>query len=393
MNRRCFFLLAALLFFALAPAGAMTSYSTLAGRLADLATRSSLISLYDIGRASSGSRSLWLVKVADPRVDPRATVRILILCRQHGDEPAGTEAALGLLERIAAGTAPGAGDALKHATLFLIPEVNPDGADALTRLNGRGQDLNRDWGRFDAVETAEVYRAFNAIRPAFVLDVHSWDRSDPFRENCLEAGRSESRVDQASRAVQERAITDVGSGTGQGILQTTYGRGVDYSLCHRFMSESAGVPALLFETAPGDKEGADFTRRVDLARAMMLWTLRDTSAHPLLWRRMARLSSAGRAAPTFALDNAPSQPSASSAVASAKSVAPFIPRTVLWAFGAYALAAALVCIYRPKFQEPGIMRVERAMNVEGRKIARSVYIPSGVVTRPVLTRPVKRWFG
>ncbi len=352
------------------PANAVTSYSAMAGRLADLGSRSELVKVYNVGKATSGDRSIWLAAVRDPNVDALNTTRILVLCRQHGDEPVSTEAALGLLDRIGAGTAPGAREALKHTSLYIVPMVNPDGADALTRRNARGIDLNRDWGRFDGVETQAAYRVFKAVRPQFVIDMHSWDKEDPYRANCLEGPRDGSELGQAVRSLEERAKSEVGEGTGQPLSEIGYDRSTEGTLCHRFMFEQMRTPSLLFETTAGMDEGPEFTKRVDLARNMMLWMLRDTAANPDSWHRLASDANPPTPRPTFALGT-PVDASGSLArqreragvrapVAATPTREPFrLPRTVWWAFGMYAAVALCVVMLRNQSNDAGGIRIER----------------------------------
>ncbi|MDR3710360.1 MAG: M14 family zinc carboxypeptidase [Capsulimonadaceae bacterium] len=371
------------------PAHAVTSYSTMVGRLANLADRSSLIKLYDLGKSSSGDRSVWLTSVSDPSVDPRKTVRILILCRQHGDEPASTEAALEFLDHVANGTAAGARDALRHASLYIVPMVNPDGADLGTRENAKKVDLNRDWGHFNAAETSLVNKACRSIRPAFVLDMHSWDQPDPFRSNCFEASRDAGAAASAERDLQRRAVDEISDGTGQAISATSYHSGIEDTLCHRYMTGWLEVPSLLFETAAGPSSGPGFDRRVGLARATILWLLRDTAAHPDAWKHLVKVSACDRIAPSLTFGAA-----STVAKAPAPPAAPHrrgFPVHILWAIAAYVVVAICVARLRPVSREPGYIRIERVGEDEdGRPISRAVYVPSGEYKRHVLTRTGKR---
>ena len=71
---------------------------------------------------------------------------------------------------------------LSACTLFVIPILNPDGAERYTRINANGVDLNRDWAQFNHPETRAV-RDFMAQRVKetngkfyFGIDFHStWD--------------------------------------------------------------------------------------------------------------------------------------------------------------------------------------------------------------------------
>jgi protein MpaA len=58
---------------------------------------------------------------------------VLVVGAIHGNELAGIAVARAL-ERIRAG-----------ADLWIVPDLNPDGAASGTRQNGRGVDLNRNW--------------------------------------------------------------------------------------------------------------------------------------------------------------------------------------------------------------------------------------------------------
>lgn len=380
------------------PCRAATSYSAMTGHLADLTQRSKLIKLYDLGKASSGDRSVWLVSVSDPATDIRKTTRVLILCRQHGDEPVNTEAAIEFLDHVADGTAPGAQEALRHTTLFIVPMVNPDGADALQRLNARGIDLNRDWGKFRAVETLLVNDARRAIRPAFVLDMHSWDPQDPFTSNSIEAPQSRDAVSACARDLQRRATTEVSDGTGQNIAEVTYHAGVEESLCHRYMTDWAHTPSLLFETASGPDNGPGFDHRIALSRAMFLWLLRDTAAHPEAWSHMETASRCDLVRPTLTLGTAWKDPAltpipaydATLGAKGARSHLHAMPLSLLWGLAAYAVVAACVAKLRPTARELGYIHIQHVTSrADGTQVLRAVYVDNGTYKRPELT-PVQR---
>jgi protein MpaA len=84
-----------------------------------------------LGRSAQG-RPIELVRLGDPR----AHERILVVGCIHGDEDAGIAVVRGLLR---AGAPP-------EATLWVVPNLNPDGLAGRHRQNGRGVDLNRNFG-------------------------------------------------------------------------------------------------------------------------------------------------------------------------------------------------------------------------------------------------------
>jgi protein MpaA len=67
--------------------------------------------------------------------DPRQRHRILVIGCIHGNEPAG----IAVARRLIRATAP------THTTLWVIPDLNPDGVAADTRQNADGVDLNRNF--------------------------------------------------------------------------------------------------------------------------------------------------------------------------------------------------------------------------------------------------------
>jgi protein MpaA len=83
-----------------------------------------------LGRSAEG-RPILLTRVGD-RDAPR---RVLVVGAVHGNEPAG-RAVVRALRR---------GPAPRDARLWLIHDLNPDGAAAGTRQNAHGVDLNRNF--------------------------------------------------------------------------------------------------------------------------------------------------------------------------------------------------------------------------------------------------------
>ncbi|MGB9587188.1 MAG: M14 family zinc carboxypeptidase, partial [Armatimonadota bacterium] len=91
---------------------------------------------------------------------------------QHGDEPAPTEAMLKLIQDLAFSSSDETADLLSKVSFFIIPMMNPDGAERNTRRNSRGIDLNRDWLGLSQPETRCVRRAIDAVEPHIILDAH-----------------------------------------------------------------------------------------------------------------------------------------------------------------------------------------------------------------------------
>jgi murein tripeptide amidase MpaA len=64
----------------------------------------------------------------------------LILGQQHGNEPAGGEAALALTEQLPKHEL----DLLAQVNVLVMPRANPDGAQNFVRATANGLDVNRD---------------------------------------------------------------------------------------------------------------------------------------------------------------------------------------------------------------------------------------------------------
>lgn len=339
-----------------ARAAETTSYAQMVARLDRDCAKSPLIRVAALGKSATGERTVWLVRLADPAKPDSESRRVLILCRQHGDEPVNTEAALDTIDQVADGKRPDIVRLLSRETVYIIPMVNPDGADAMTRENGVGADLNRDWGVFQQPETSEVYSAFCAIRPQALLDMHSWDEGDPFRGYCLEAPRADTPADpmiaQAARDLQQRGTQALLHDTGQVIAPTSYGADAEPTLCHRFFVERTNTVALLFETQP-DNGGQPFARRVEVAKAAITWLAGDVAAISS-WSMVAQRekrdelaakgNDASRAAKLVFLTAAVDPPAPSplaTAVRIVRNTARRIPAAVWWALGIYALLAIM----------------------------------------------------
>ncbi len=96
---------------------------------------------------------------------------VLLIGQQHGNEPAGAEAALAIASRLTDGyLAP----LLEKLSVIIIPRANPDGAAADTRENAAGADINRDHGLLSQPEARMIHRLVQAAPPALVIDAHEF---------------------------------------------------------------------------------------------------------------------------------------------------------------------------------------------------------------------------
>ncbi len=100
-------------------------------------------------------------------------IRIFLWSQMHGDEPTGTMALFDLL------------NFLQHpyfinitkelaakCTLYILPMVNPDGAERFTRRNAQQIDINRDFNQTATPEGMILKNAHQQITPHFGFNLH-----------------------------------------------------------------------------------------------------------------------------------------------------------------------------------------------------------------------------
>ncbi|MCU0292485.1 MAG: succinylglutamate desuccinylase/aspartoacylase family protein, partial [Thermoanaerobaculaceae bacterium] len=103
--------------------------------------------------------------------------RILLYAQQHGDEVSGKDALLYLLRDIAARP-----ERLpRDVDLWVMPMMNPDGAEADQRRNAAGADLNRDHIALEQPETQALHRVARRLRPHLAVDCHEFTRDSEQR--------------------------------------------------------------------------------------------------------------------------------------------------------------------------------------------------------------------
>lgn len=258
----------------------VTSYRQMVNGLKADAAHSPSVRLVSVGR-SPGHRDIWMVRLAERSALPKETVRIVVLCRQHGDEPASTESVLSIIHRLASGQDPALNGALKSVTFYIIPMVNPDGAEAMTRANASGADLNRDWGVFTQPETRAVARAVEMINPHVVVDAHNWDGGDTYNTHCIEVARTlgttTTPLGAAGRELQQDAVVQLAK-SGYQVQSTAYGVDADTRLAHRYFA-GQGRLSFLVETHSGDpRDTEDFQKRQGMYTALLHGLARRYSA-------------------------------------------------------------------------------------------------------------------
>lgn len=214
------------------------------------------VSCWSIGTTRQG-RAIPMAVVCAPEADPRTLRKLMIIARQHGSEPAGTEAAMALLRYFAAAQGRAETALLERVALMIIPMANPDGAVAGRRGNGAGVDLNRDWGALSQPETRAIEGAFLEWRPDVVIDLHELPASSSkasYQENFVETIGTHSALPAALSLNCGRTSGQISAWMGRyGIPLNVYydTPGDDTRLCHRHFGLKHQVPSYLFESKTG----------------------------------------------------------------------------------------------------------------------------------------------
>jgi hypothetical protein len=112
-----------------------------------------------------------------------APIKLLMLGGIHGDEPAGTEGLLAMIQQL--GPEGPWEDLLDSVTLRIVPMVNPDGMDKLNRYAANGRDLNRDQSKLTNVEMIALKEDFRAFDADIVIDFHEYR---PYRADYVDMG-------------------------------------------------------------------------------------------------------------------------------------------------------------------------------------------------------------
>jgi len=110
-----------------------------------------------------------------PAVAHRPTV--VLIAGQHGDEPAGTEALIVVMQELASGRL---ANILERLDVVVLPRANPDGAAAFTRNAADGTDVNRDHLLLNSPEARAIAKLMVDVAPIVVLDLHEYPVTPAF---------------------------------------------------------------------------------------------------------------------------------------------------------------------------------------------------------------------
>ena len=98
---------------------------------------------------------------------------IFMWSQMHGNETTTTKAILDLIPWL---LDPLRNDTLNLFTFHIIPQLNPDGAKAYTRLNANQFDLKRDSIKLSQPESKVLRVEYDRIKPDYALNLHGQEQ-------------------------------------------------------------------------------------------------------------------------------------------------------------------------------------------------------------------------
>lgn len=146
-----------------------TSHAEVFGFLDALSRRSARVELEVVGRSQQG-RAMALVLLTGPRGFDATLPTVMLLAQQHGNEPAGGEAALVLAQSLATERSA----LLDRVNVIIMPRANPDAAERFGRESASGIDVNRDHLLLRTPEVQAMTTAVLRYAPQVMLDLHEF---------------------------------------------------------------------------------------------------------------------------------------------------------------------------------------------------------------------------
>jgi hypothetical protein len=195
-----------------------TSQDELIAFVDDLARRTPSLRVRIIGR-SQEHRAIPLLIFARPPaagfdLQKNGRPTVLIIGQQHGNEPAGGEAALALAAELSAELANQSGSKwLDRVNVLIVPRANPDGAHHFVRGLVNGADVNRDHLLESTPEGSALGHVFTEYQPDVVLDCHEFGVKTRWLEKFGGLQRHDALIQYATVSNLPPALSEIAEST------------------------------------------------------------------------------------------------------------------------------------------------------------------------------------
>ncbi|AZQ44170.1 M14 family zinc carboxypeptidase [Nonlabens ponticola] len=185
--------------------------------------------------------------------------KILAWSQMHGNESSSTRAIIKLLQDA------DLVEILKNVRLYIIPVLNPDGADAWTRFNANGVDLNRDAVDLTQPESDILREAIDFFEPDVAFNLHgqrsiygTTNSSLPAQMSFLSPAADKGKSITPARIKSMAVINAILGTVGNKIPASIARYGDDFNInCIGDYCQSLGIPTVLFESGHA---GNDYSR-------------------------------------------------------------------------------------------------------------------------------------
>ncbi len=117
-------------------------------------------------------RGLEIPLVTIKKGNQKDKIKLFYFAGVHGNEPAGIEALLYFIERIAGD--PSLGYLLNKLEFYVLPMLNGDGVTDFSRLSANGININRDMVTLDTPEAVVLHEIVNKVQPHVTVDFHEF---------------------------------------------------------------------------------------------------------------------------------------------------------------------------------------------------------------------------
>ncbi|CAN5369093.1 hypothetical protein BH09SUM1_BH09SUM1_19960 [soil metagenome] len=130
------------------------------------------IDFIQVSKIATSTKGRDVMMVHLNRGKKENATKVFLLGSQHGDEHAGKDALLYMINEMAHDPKM----LPENIDLTILPMFNPDGTEADQRRNGADADLNRDHVMHDQPEIKALYSTFQSIMPHVFVDCHEYER-------------------------------------------------------------------------------------------------------------------------------------------------------------------------------------------------------------------------